>query len=70
MRAYDLTNQATLRLQVGDDYRVVDLCWGTVLTAIAVTLGYRSMSASTVGDLGLALGVSRQRHWRRRSRMR
>ena len=37
---YDLTNQATLR---GWDWRVTlaDLCWGTVVTALAATAGGR-----------------------------
>ncbi len=41
---YDLTNQATLRLW-SVTITIVDLCWGTVLTAIAATLGYLIASA-------------------------
>jgi uncharacterized membrane protein len=36
---YDLTNQATLRLW-STTITILDLCWGTVLSAIAATLGY------------------------------
>jgi uncharacterized membrane protein len=36
---YDLTNQATLK-SWSMTVTIVDLCWGTVLTAIASTLGY------------------------------
>jgi uncharacterized membrane protein len=41
---YDLTNQATLRLW-SMTIAILDLCWGTVLTAIAATLGYLIASA-------------------------
>jgi len=36
---YDLTNQATLK-SWSMTVTILDLCWGTVLTAIASTLGY------------------------------
>ncbi len=36
---YDLTNQATLR-DWSTVITLVDLCWGTVVTAIAATLAY------------------------------
>ena len=36
---YDLTNQATLRAW-STTITILDLCWGTVLTAVAATLGY------------------------------
>lgn len=37
--AYDMTNQATLR---GWPWRLtlIDLCWGTVVTGVASTVGY------------------------------
>jgi uncharacterized membrane protein len=36
---YDLTNQATLR-SWSTTITILDLCWGTVLTAVSATLGY------------------------------
>ncbi|MGV9005230.1 MAG: DUF2177 family protein [Brevundimonas sp.] len=36
---YDLTNQATL-VQWSTQLTLVDLCWGTVLTAVSATGGY------------------------------
>tara|TARA_R110002124_G_scaffold1383_2_gene8080 strand:- start:2581 stop:2994 length:414 start_codon:yes stop_codon:yes gene_type:complete len=36
---YDLTNQATL-VQWSTQLTIVDLCWGTVLTAVSATGGY------------------------------
>lgn len=36
---YDLTNQATLK-QWPTTITIVDLCWGTALTAVAATLGH------------------------------
>ena len=36
---YDLTNQATLK-GWPTTITMVDLCWGTVLTAVCATLGY------------------------------
>ena len=36
---YDLTNQATLA-QWSTQLTIVDLCWGTVLTAVSATGGY------------------------------
>ena len=36
---YDLTNQATLR-SWSTTITILDLCWGTILTAGAATLGY------------------------------
>jgi uncharacterized membrane protein len=36
---YDLTNQATLR-SWSTTITILDLCWGTVLSAVAATLGY------------------------------
>lgn len=36
---YDLTNQATLK-NWPTIVTVVDLCWGTILTATAATIGY------------------------------
>ncbi|HEX3864854.1 MAG TPA: DUF2177 family protein [Stellaceae bacterium] len=41
---YDLTNQATLRAWPVT-ITIVDLCWGTALTAVAATLGYVIASA-------------------------
>src|SRR5665213_41339 len=41
---YDLTNQATLR-SWSTTITILDLCWGTVLSAIAATLGYLIASA-------------------------
>ncbi|MBV8778608.1 MAG: DUF2177 family protein [Alphaproteobacteria bacterium] len=41
---YDLTNQATLR-SWSTTITVLDLCWGTVLSAIAASLGYVIASA-------------------------
>ena len=42
--AYDLTNQATLR-SWSTTITVLDLCWGTALTAIAAALGFVIASA-------------------------
>ena len=36
---YDLTNQATLK-DWSAIVTIVDLCWGTVVTGVAATLGY------------------------------
>ena len=36
---YDLTNQATL-VQWSTQLTIVDMCWGTVLTAVSATGGY------------------------------
>ena len=36
---YDLTNQATLA-QWSTQLTIVDICWGTVLTAVSATGGY------------------------------
>lgn len=36
---YDLTNQATLK-SWSTTITILDLCWGTVLTAVSATLGY------------------------------
>ena len=36
---YDLTNQATLK-SWSTTITMLDLCWGTVLTAVSATLGY------------------------------
>jgi len=41
---YDLTNQATLR-SWSMTITILDLCWGTVLTGVAATLGYLIASA-------------------------
>jgi uncharacterized membrane protein len=41
---YDLTNQATLK-SWSTTVTILDLCWGTVLTAVAATLGYLIASA-------------------------
>jgi uncharacterized membrane protein len=41
---YDLTNQATLR-SWSTTITILDLCWGTVLSAVAATLGYVIASA-------------------------
>ena len=41
---YDLTNQTTLK-SWPPTITVVDLCWGTVLTAVSATLGYIAASA-------------------------
>jgi uncharacterized membrane protein len=41
---YDLTNQTTLK-SWPVTITVVDLCWGTVLTAVSATLGYIAASA-------------------------
>jgi uncharacterized membrane protein len=43
---YDLTNQATLR-SWSTTITILDLCWGTVLSAIAATLGYVIAAAIT-----------------------
>ena len=42
--AYDLTNQATLRTW-STTITMLDLCWGTALTAIAAALGFVIASA-------------------------
>ena len=36
---YDLTNQATLR-SWSSTITILDLCWGTFVTAVSATLGY------------------------------
>ena len=41
---YDLTNQATLR-SWPTTITILDLCWGTVLSAVSATLGYLFASA-------------------------
>ena len=41
---YDLTNQATLK-SWSTTITILDLCWGTVVTAVAATLGYVIASA-------------------------
>jgi uncharacterized membrane protein len=41
---YDLTNQATLKVW-STTITIADLCWGTVLTAVAASLGYLIASA-------------------------
>lgn len=41
---YDLTNQATLR-SWSLTITILDLCWGTILTAVSATLGYLIASA-------------------------
>jgi uncharacterized membrane protein len=43
---YDLTNQATLR-DWPVSVTIVDLCWGTVLTAFAATMGFLITRAFT-----------------------
>lgn len=48
---YDLTNQATLRAW-STTITIVDLCWGTVLTAISATLGYAIATAITRATQG------------------
>ncbi|HTQ33188.1 MAG TPA: DUF2177 family protein [Stellaceae bacterium] len=41
---YDLTNQATLR-SWSTTITILDLCWGTFVTAVSATLGYLIASA-------------------------
>jgi uncharacterized membrane protein len=45
---YDLTNQATLR-NWPIAVTIADLCWGTVLTAVAATAGYLIARALATG---------------------
>jgi uncharacterized membrane protein len=40
---YDLTNQATLR-GWSPVVTIADLCWGTIVTAIAATIGFSAMT--------------------------